>query len=185
LHLTAVCLLLVLILPGPAVAGQVLASSAERVGDLYVLSVSAQIDAPLATVYRSITDFDNLAAINPAIEESRLLASDANSRRVRSVIKVCILVFCKRVVQVQDVHLLNDHVIEAVVVPAASDFISGIARWELTTQDAATVLVFTDQFEPDFWVPPLIGPWLIKRKLMREVAETAMYIELKYTNESK
>ena len=40
-----------------------------------------------------------------------------------------------------------------------------------------TELQFTETFEPDFWVPPVIGPWLIQRKLVSEVAETVMYIE--------
>jgi hypothetical protein len=38
-------------------------------------------------------------------------------------------------------------------------------------------LQFTDTFEPDFWVPPVIGPWLIQRKLVRELTETMAYIE--------
>jgi hypothetical protein len=83
------------------------------------------------------------------------------------------------VVQVQDVTLLAGHVIEAVILPEFSDFRSGLARWQLTARGAATQLEFSNSFEPDFWVPPVIGPWLIKRKLVWEVTETAMYIEAK------
>jgi len=169
-----------LLLPASSLAGEILASSINHEGEDYTLSVTARIDAPLDTVYRLITDFDNLAAINPAIEESQLLAIlQPDTRRVRSVIKVCILVFCKRVMQVQDVTLLAGHVIEAVILPEFSDFRSGLARWQLTARGAATVLEFSNSFEPDFWVPPVIGPWLIKRKLVWEVTETAMYIEAK------
>ena len=171
------CLLL---LPATAPAGDILASSVARDGDRYSLSVTALIDAPIDIVYQAITDFDNLAAINPAIEDSQLLATpNAETQRVRSVIKVCILVFCKRIEQVQDVTKKEGYVIEAVVLPARSDFRSGFARWQLTAHGASTELLFTNTFEPDFWVPPVIGPWLIKRKLISEVAETAMYIEVK------
>jgi hypothetical protein len=169
-----------LLMPATSLAGDILASSVSHDGDRYSLSVTALIAAPIGIVYQSITDFDNLAAINPAIEESQLLATpDAETQRVRSVIKVCILVFCKRVEQVQDVTNKEDYVIEAVMVPVHSDFRSGFARWQLTARDASTELLFTNTFEPDFWVPPVIGPWLIKRKLISEVAETAMYIEVK------
>ena len=168
-----------LLVPATSLAGDILASSVSHDGDRYSLSVTALIDAPIDIVYQSITDFDNLAAINHAIEESQLLATpSAETQRVRSVIKVCILVFCKRVEQVQDVTKKEDYVIEAVVLPARSDFRSGFARWQLTTRDTSTELLFTNTFEPDFWVPPVIGPWLIKRKLISEVAETAMYIEV-------
>ena len=169
-----------LLMPSVSPAGAILTSSVSHEGSVYSLSVTARIDAPLDAVYQSITDFDNLAAINPAIEESQLLATPAaDTWRVRSVIKVCILMFCKRVQQVQDVTLLEGYAIKAVILPQGGDFRSGVAYWQLTASGAATEMLFTNTFEPDFWVPPVIGPWLIKRKLMREVAETAMYIEVK------
>lgn len=175
-----------LLMPATLLAGDILTSSVNHDGDIYSLLVTARIDAPIDIVYQSITDFDNLVAINPAIEESQLLAMPkAGIQRVRSVIKVCILVFCKRVVQVQDVIMKEGYVIEAVILPEHSDFRSGFSRWQLTTSGASTVLLFTNTFEPDFWVPPVIGPWLIKRKLINEVAETAMYIELKASTPSR
>ena len=168
------------LMPATSLAGDILASSVVHEGDSYSLSVTARIDAPIDHVYQSITDFDNLAAINPAIEESQLLAVPSeDSRLVRSVIKVCILMFCKHVKQVQDVTMKEAYTIEAVVLPERSDFRSGFARWQLTTRGTSTDLLFTNTFEPDFWVPPVIGPWLIKRKFTREVAETAMNIEVK------
>ena len=159
-------------------AGEILDSSVTHDGAVYRLSISARMDAPLAVVYQSITDFSNLSAINPSIEESQVLESQgASQSRVRSVIRVCILVFCKRIEQVQDVTLVDGHTVVARMVPGAGDFRTGLARWELTAAGGATELYFTEVFEPDFWVPPVIGPWLIEKKLVREVEETAMYIE--------
>jgi hypothetical protein len=179
IYLSRVAVLLLLVSPTTSQAGDILASSVNHEGNRYTLSVTARIDAPLDAVYRSITDFDNLAAINPAIEESQLLAIlPPDTRRVRSIIRVCILMFCKQVEQVQDVTLLADHAIEAVIVPERSDFRSGIARWQLTDRGASTELVFSNRFEPDFWVPPVIGSWLIRRKLVWEVAESARHIEV-------
>ncbi len=166
-----------LLLPCMSLAGEVLDSSVTRDDAVYSLSVTARVDAPSALVYRSITDFTNLAAINPSIVESRVLESRGDRQRVRSVIRVCILVFCKRVVQVQDITLPDPRTVEASMVPGAGDFRAGSARWELTAVGTATELFFTETFEPDFWVPPIIGTWLIERKLVREVAETALYIE--------
>ena len=178
--------LALLLLPCLAQAGTVQTSSVERDGDFYALAITAQIDAPLEIVYQSITDFDNLAAINPNIEKSRLVGRpNADTQRVHSVIKVCILMFCKRVVQVQDVTRPSEHVIEAVIVPAESDFRSGFARWQLTPRGDSTLMSFSHRFEPDFWVPPVIGPWIIKRKLVSEVAETAMYIEVRVDEQDR
>jgi len=168
-----------LLFPYALSAGEILDSKVTHDGVVYRLSITARVDAPLAVVYQSLTDFTNLSAINPAIEESQVLASeDPRRQRVRSVIRVCILVFCKRVEQVQDVNLIDSRTLEATMVPGAGDFHGGLARWEFTPDGDGTVLHFTEVFEPDFWVPPVIGPWLIEKKLVNEVAETAMYIEL-------
>jgi len=164
--------------PCVLLAGKILESSVIHDGAVYRLSITARLEAPLAVVYQSITDFSNLAAINPSIEESQVLESQGSGRqRVRSVVRVCILVFCKRVVQVQDVTLVNYRTVVATMVPGAGDFRAGLARWELTAVGTATDLHFTETFEPGFWVPPIIGPWLIEKKLVREVARTTLYIE--------
>ena len=170
----------ILAFPIWAVAGEILSSDVTLEAGQYAVTVEAVINAPLEVVYHSITDYNNLAAINPSIEESRvLLVMSPDRHRVRSVIKVCILVFCKQVVQVQDVTRIDRRTIEAVTLPGDSDFIYSMARWQLTPVGKATRLHFSQEFIPDFWVPPIIGPWLIQRKLVQEMTETAMYIEVR------
>ena len=114
------CLLLA---PAVADAAEVLGSSVTQSGNFYRASVSIRIDAPLAVVYAAITDYAHLAAINPSIVESRVLASPGPDRdRVYSAVEVCILIFCKRVVHVQDVERQDNGSILAITRPAESDF---------------------------------------------------------------
>ena len=169
-------------MPGGAAAAEILASSVTHADGRYELAINARIDAPRDAVFRAITDYSNLAAINPDIEVSELLATTPGGEAtVRTVILVCILVFCKRVEQLQRVTQYDESSIEAVISPEGSDFRSGVARWQLASPTAATTeLQFSDTFVPDFWVPPVIGPWLLERKLVREVAETAAYIEARH-----
>ena len=167
-----------LLLPVVAVAGHVLDATVTHDDGYYRLAVTARIDAPPELVFRAITDYANLAALNPSIKESQVLATeDPQTHHVRSVIRVCILVFCKHVVQVQRVVQLDNRTIEAVMLPQGSDFRSGIARWQLAADGTATEMSFTETFEPDFWVPPIIGPWLIRRELVREATRTTTHIE--------
>jgi len=173
---------LMLFIPAASIAGEILASSVTHADGRYDLTITARINAPRDAVLRAITDYSNLAAINPDIEVSELLGTTPDGvSTVRTVIHVCILVFCKRVQQLQQVTRPRADTIEAVIVPEGSDFRSGFARWQLASISAMTTeLQFTETFEPDFWVPPLIGPWLIRRKLVGEVAETLMYIEAQH-----
>ena len=170
---------MLLFLPAGAVAGDILDASVTHADGHSDLAIRARIDAPSAAVYRAISDYSNLAAINPDIRVSELLGtSAAGVSTVHTVINVCILLFCKKVEQLQQMTHPDAHTIEAVTVPEGSDFRSGFARWRLTSLTAVTTeLQFTETFEPDFWVPPVIGPWLIQRKLVSEVAETVMSIE--------
>ncbi len=169
-----------LVFPPGAAAGEILSLDVTLEAGQYAVTVETLINAPLNVVYHSITDYNNLAAINPSIEESRvLLVMSPDRHRVRSVIRVCILIFCKRIVQVQDVTRLDGQTIEGVTLPGDSDFKYGLARWQLTSAGNTTRLHFTQEFIPDFWVPPIIGPWLIQRKLVQEMTETAMYIEFR------
>lgn len=169
------CLLCVPLL---AAAGEVLDSQVVEDAGHYSVALSARIEAPPAVVYAAITDFNNLAAINPSIVESRILqASSPRQHRIKTLIRVCILIFCKMILQVQDVEQVNDSLITAETLPGSGDFKSGTAQWQLTKRGDATELHFTQTFEPDFWVPAFIGPWLIERTLVKEMEETAMYIE--------
>ena len=170
------CLLLAPLL---AAAGEVLDAQVVEHDGHYRVAISARIDAPPAVVYQAITDFNNLAAINPSIVESEvLLAISPRKHRVKTVIRVCILIFCKKIRQVQDIEQVNDSLITAVTLPGSSDFKSSTAQWQLAAWEDTTGLHFTQTFEPDFWMPAVIGPWLIERTLVREMVETAMYIEL-------
>jgi hypothetical protein len=172
-------LAVLLLVPAGATAGDILDASVTHTDGRYDLAIRARIDAPSGTVYRAITDYSNLAAINPDIEVSELLGTTpAGVATVRTVIHVCILVFCKQVKQLQRVTHPDADSIEAVIIPEGSDFRSGRARWQLSSPTTTTTeLQFVETFEPDFWVPPVIGPWLIQRKLVREVTETTAYIE--------
>jgi uncharacterized protein YndB with AHSA1/START domain len=172
-----VALLLVLLWPSAAAAGNIVASGVDHPDERYTLFVTAHIDASPQRVWRTITDYARLADINPAFETSTVLRQDAKSVRVRTRIRVCILVFCKSVIQVQDVRYPRAQEIVAEMVPGAGDFRTGVAHWSLTQAGSGTRLQFDEWFVPDFWIPPVIGPWLIRRKLVQEVEVTMAHIE--------
>ena len=170
-----VCLLC---LPVCVFAGEVLQSSVELDDGVYRIAVDARIDAAADDVYRMITDYEHLGAINHAIVESRIVDTfGPDSHRVQSVIRACILFFCRRVHQVQDIVRSGRRRVVADILPERSDFRSGRAEWRLEPAGTATLMHFSARLEPAFLVPPLIGPWLFERKIVSELLESASYIE--------
>jgi hypothetical protein len=173
------CLLPALLLaPLSAAGGEILDASVEVSDRQYRVAVKVRIEAPPRLVYATITDYAALPKLTPSIRSARVLQVTGPGRhRIETVTRACILIFCKDVRQVQDVAQLDAFNLEAVTLPGGSDLKSGLAHWRLEPAGEATLMHFSQRFEPDFWVPAVIGPWMIRRLLLGEVRATTAHIE--------
>lgn len=145
----------------------------------YRVIIDAMLDAPPDAVFAVLTDYPRWAEVNDLIKESVVLEADGPARQlVRTVAEGCVLGFCKRFAQVQWMHAGDGWRIRADVIPELSDLRSGWANTKLSESDGATLFQYEMVLEPDFWVPPLIGPMMIKRKLRKQAIETAEAVEL-------
>ena len=173
-------LLGLLFIPSIAGAGEVIESSVALDSGIYSVDVLVRIEVPLEVVFQAITDYDRLTEINASIVESYIVETQGADRyRVFTRVKFCILFFCKQIRQVQDMVEYGPALVKATILPEWSDFDSGHASWDLVVADDVTYMQFSTEVDPSFWVPPLIGTWLIKREMTKQVLETAMYIEQK------
>jgi hypothetical protein len=161
-----------------AAAGQVYTALVTHQNGSYFVEVDALVSAPEPAVRRLLTDYEHLSRVNSAIESSEiLLERKAGDYQVRTVTKACVWFYCKRIHQVQDVIESRDGSITAVVIPEQSDFRHGYARFNIWPEPNGTRVQIRSEVEPDFWIPPIIGPWLIKRKLLSEALETVRNLE--------
>lgn len=134
------------------------------------------VQPPPSRVRTILTDFENLAQINESLKRVHILEhGDNDSVRMRAVTKVCILFICRNFTWIQEIRTLPSGDIVAVI--EKGDFREGRVRWRLLPENGHTRLLFDAHLVPDFWFPPIIGPWLIKRKLQEEALETAQGIE--------
>ena len=154
--------------------------SVSRSDDIYSVQMKARLAMAPALVHQTFTHFENLPRINPAIEQVQRRTGAKAGTRVYTQVRVCVAFFCKHLHQVQDIRSSETggtYQIDALVLPQESDLRSGKAHWRIASCGADSCLTFTAQLEPDFWVPPLIGPWLIERKLAKEARITVAGIE--------
>ena len=159
-------------------ASEVLQVGVGRVDRRYAVDIDARINAPVERLRVLLTDYPNLARINASIQRSEVLTgAPAQQQRVRIEAHVCVGVFCKNIVQVQDVGVLVDGSILAAIVPQGSDFRYGIARWQFWDEPTGTRMRFHSEIEPAFWVPPIVGPWLIQRALQAETLKSVANLE--------
>jgi len=162
----------------PVWSGTVYTANAEYDGDSYRVEVDALVAVPKAQVRELLTDYEHLGRVNPSIEVSEILLRRApGDYQVRTVTEACVWFYCKHIRQVQDVIESADGSVTATVIPARSDFRHGYARLNLWQEATGTRVLIRAEVEPDFWIPPVIGPWLIKRKLKSEALETVANLE--------
>ena len=139
------------------------------------LAFDAVVEAPERQVYAVLSDYARFGRMNPAIMSMSVAPSpDGHGARVRSVLKSCVWFFCKTVVTVEDVTEPDARTIATRIVPGLGDFESGSSLWRLTADGARTRLHYEATRVASFWIPPLIGPWAIKRSL-REQLEISLH----------
>ncbi len=88
--------------------------------------------------------------------------------------------FCRMIERVATVDSDPPHSIEAIVIPELSDLSFGRETWLLEEGSAETTLVYDLRMEVEFWIPPLIGPWLIRRDMRKDARKVAEMIETIY-----
>ncbi|SFF51678.1 hypothetical protein SAMN04488120_106137 [Fontimonas thermophila] len=169
-------------------AAQIETLHVEHSGQRYRMILTARLDTPLHTSFRVFRDFDNLPRINDAVELVRHMdGAPPGAERLHTRLRICVWFFCTHLDQVQDIretHETDVRGLDAVVLPQLSNLRYGVARWRMRTCGAQTCLAFEAEIEPDFWVPPIIGPWAIEHAMRREGLDTAAGIERLAAQES-
>lgn len=161
----------------PVDALEIVAVDVSRSGGVYVARAEFVVDAYYDIVFSAFTDFDNLAAVNPAIVASESEPRPNGDTRVTTQIRDCLGVFCRSFTLVEDLKITNRQRISAVIVPGASDFAEGSSSWKFVSSGSQTRVLYRSAMKPDFWTPPLLGTGAVKRTLLRQIRHTANGIE--------
>ena len=52
------------------------------------------------------------------------------------------------------------------MLPERSDFKYAMSEWSIEPEAGGTKVTYRMEMEPDFWLPPFVGPWFLKRTLL-------------------
>ncbi len=144
----------------------------------YIIHANIVIAAPLPQVKTVLTDFGNLSELNPNIKTVEILDNgDADQIRMQIKSETCILFFCIDYQWVQETRILASNDIITHFDASLSDFHEGWVRYRLLAEEKQTRLITDADLVPSFWVPPLLGPALIKNALRQESLAIALRIE--------
>ncbi|MBT8143798.1 MAG: SRPBCC family protein [Gammaproteobacteria bacterium] len=146
-------------------------------GHIKVVS-ETYIDAPPAEVFEILADYEGFHRISKVFDETRYLERKADgSGLVYSRASGCVLFFCKTIERVERLEIEPGKRIVATALPEQSDVEYSVADWTFEAEGDGTRMMYRVDFKPDFWVPPVLGPLVLRSKLRRKGEEAAERIE--------
>jgi hypothetical protein len=172
-----ICLVL-LLLCSAAGAGELRSVVVDRNDGRYTLKSEVWFDTDIDSIYAVFLDYDLAAQFTSFIVEARNLdAGEDGQRRFYIRNEGCVWFYCRsfeRAGQVEHEPLIF---IRSTADPADSDFKFSQEEWRFQTDGEGTLVAYDFSFEPKFWIPPLIGPYVLQRKLKRDSAGAIDRIE--------
>ncbi len=155
-----------LIFSPPLLSGEVLESHVSYDEGIYQASLEMQIKAPVKKIYALLTDFDYLTRLSDNITDSDIIDADPPEYIVEIKTHNCVLFFCTDLKQRQEVLEFDDGYISVEDIKGESDFVFANTVWHIRASKGGTRISFRTEMKPDFWLPPILGPWLFKTKLI-------------------
>ncbi|MDH3512752.1 MAG: SRPBCC family protein [Gammaproteobacteria bacterium] len=150
----------------------------DRVEGVYIMRSEVWFDASIEQMFGVFLDWDLSTKFSSVIVESRNVEPDERGRRgYYSRHRACLWFCCRSFERNGFVEHKPLEFIEAKADPARSDFHVSNERWEFRAEDHGTVVIYDLEMKPKFFIPPLIGPIIMKRKLKNNGAQAVDCIE--------
>ncbi len=148
-----------------------------RQGRVYTAQLTFDITASVDQVTAVLTDYEHPNRLTPDVTKREVVGRESGITRVRTEIHSCVVFFCKYLTLTQDVTVVAG-AIKADIVPEESDFRSGYLLWSVTSGDrGGSHIQYDSVIEPDFFIPPLIGRFFIRKRLRQQIFATAENLE--------
>jgi hypothetical protein len=159
-------------------AAEVLKADISNERNIYKLELDMALRASDQRVWHVLTDFVNFYRLNPSIIKSRVLPSEKqDSVRIQTVIHDCILIFCQEIDRVEDVYVAGNGQLVTTVIEELSDIKSGSSTWRLIPTGDTTRVQYRGSIELKQDVPPIIGSYLLRKKLLEGMMISLQNIE--------
>lgn len=144
----------------------------------YRLYLHAVLTAPIQRVAEIITDYGRLDTINPYLKQSEVEQIDETQQTlVHLITESCVLFFCYEVLHDQLFEPMQNGVLKARIAGEKSDFKSGSFSWTIQAEGEMTSIIMQTDVEPAFMIPPMIGPYMLEKKLREIALATVINIE--------
>lgn len=168
----------------PAIAAKIIHAEATLVEDNYEVYFAVILKGEFARLQEIVTDYPKYSSISPTVTSSRVISGKSGEKaRIELMFRPCVFViFCKTVKKVSDTLIEDGGArVRFQGVPELSDFHEARETVTLVDEPGSKVpsvrFVYSAVLRPKFFVPPLIGPWLIRRYIVNDLKTTSARTE--------
>ena len=147
----------------------------------YRVVADTHLAASPAAIYKVLMDFDEdrYQRISDIYKESGYLPPDTDGTPlVYTRVEGCLLHYCRSMSRVERLEVVTPQFIRSRTVPERSDFKYSMSEWTFEPEGDGTRVTYLMEMEPNFWLPPFVGPWFLKRTLVRGAPKAIDQIEL-------
>jgi hypothetical protein len=132
----------------------------------YSVSFDAWLDAPHESIYAIIADPARWPQLSHTVTASEVVDKLPDDRRtVRLTFQDCILIFCQTIHKHEALQTTADGNIDTLAIPEQSDFSYAHEHWRISAEDQGTRIIYRAEMTPSFYVPPLVGAYILKTKI--------------------
>ncbi len=162
-------LAILLVLSVPLHAAELRSITVEHAQGVYTMRSEVWFDAGIEPVYEVFSRWDYSSEFSSAVVDARDIEPDGLGRPqfyVRN--RGCVLFFCKSFERRGYVESHPTEELKAFTDPETSDFHISDEVWTFVEGDGGTIVTYDLRMKPKFWIPPGIGPYMLKRKLKKD-----------------
>ena len=152
----------------------------EQEDGAYHIYFEILLDAPKSRVETILGDYEKFDELSPGIERSEILTGlPGGSATVDITLRPCVWILCKTMRKVTNANINAYGAIVYTTIPESSDFKFGkehviIKRGKTPGQTRVT---YNAKLVPKFFVPPLLGSWLIRKHILKNLEISNQRIE--------
>jgi hypothetical protein len=146
----------------------------------YELYADTYLAAPPADIFEVLLEYedDKFQRISSVYKESRYLDPAADgTARVFTRMEGCIMFYCMQMRRTERLEAEEFKYIRTMTIPEESDFKYSHSEWTFAPEHDGTRMTYSLVMEPDFFVPPIVGPFILKRVLRSGGARVISRIE--------
>ncbi len=139
----------------------------ERVDSVVRVNATIEARASAELCYSVLTDFDHLAEFLPGLKSSRIESPPGEPLRLRQVGRPVLGLSSLAVDVTHAVTLDPPH--EFTFTKVEGNLRQMRGAWHVAGDTTHCTIDYRAEIEPSFWIPPLVGPLLIKQQVRHQV----------------